>query len=233
VLLPAALPDIPGLELAARYLPAHLERVGGDFYDAIATTMGTVLLIGDVSGHGPEAATLTSMARHALRTVAMRDHWTPAESLAHVNRVLLGAHDSYSERRFCTVATARLEGTGSGRRLTVSLGGHPHPLLVHPDGTADLLGAPGQLLGLFEEATYHETTVEVSPGDTLVFYTDGLTDAAPGMPNDYDGSLQRVLAAVANQSAEKIADALLDAVRAAGSAPRDDIAILVAKITDA
>lgn len=229
VLLPAALPDIPAVKLVARYLPAHRERVGGDFYDAIDTEAGVMLLIGDVSGHGPEAATLTSMARHTLRIFAKR-HWTPARSLSELNRAILDAQVAYRETRFCTVAAARLDHTEAGCSLTVSLGGHPHPLLLHADGTTEPLGRPGPLVGLFEDVEYEDAVSDVVPGDTLVLYTDGLTDAAPGVPNPYDGSLQRILAGVGGQPADVVADALLDAVRRSASRPRDDIAILVARI---
>lgn len=228
-LLPDALPERPGLELAARYVPADLERVGGDFYEVIPSGSDTVLLIGDVCGHGPEAAAVTAMARHTLRTLAVLDTATPGQSLTRLNQAMIEAHADYHARRFCTVAAIRLRLTEADPSLTVSLGGHPWPLLLHADGTVEPVGEPGPLVGIFERARFTETSVAVMPGDTLLLYTDGLTEAGPGAPNIYDGTLQRILATLADQPAEVVADALLDSVR---STPRqrDDIAILVARI---
>jgi len=227
-LLPASLPHLDGIELAVRYLPADRARVGGDFYDALTTETGVLLLVGDVQGHGPAAAALTSMGRHTLRAVATGG-WSPAQSLTTLSNAIAGLQAGDVERRFCTVAAVRIDPKESGWSVTASLGGHPQPLLVRADGTITEVGAPGPMLGWLDDPCYHDVTVEAGAGDFLLLYTDGLTDAHPGAPKPCDGSLARLLDGVADKPANAIADALLGAATAFTSAPRDDIALLVAR----
>lgn len=231
-LLPPSLPAIEGIELAARYVPAQRERVGGDFYDAWKTDAGAVLLVGDVMGHGPKAAALTSMARHMMLALAAADR-SPSASLTTLNHAIRVRQAGDPERRFCTVAAVRVDRAERGWSATVSLAGHPLPLLVHADGTIEEIGTPRPLLGWLEQPGYDDITIELRTGDSLVLYTDGLTDAHPGAPNVADGSFVRLLAAVADRPPGVIADSLLEAVIGRTPTPRDDIAILVAQLRPA
>ena len=145
-LLPVELPDIPGVEAAARFRPTgEGNEVGGDFYDMFETgDRGWTVVIGDVCGKGPDAAAVTALARYTLRAAAMRER-LPSRSLAVLNEALLRQRD---DRRFCTVAYAYFEKLDRGARVGVACGGHPLPLLLRADGTVETVGVPGTLLGV-------------------------------------------------------------------------------------
>jgi len=167
-LLPEELPDVPGYELASAYIPAfEYTEVGGDFYDVWQARGQWMLAVGDVTGKGVEAATLTSLVRHTLR--ATSDFLSsPAELLAQLDATL----KRQRRRSVCTAICARVEPDG----VTLAVGGHPLPLRVHPSG-AEQAGEFGPLLGAFDEVDWQDRHVELPPGDTLVFFTDGVTDA--------------------------------------------------------
>ncbi|HEX5895731.1 MAG TPA: PAS domain S-box protein, partial [Thermoleophilaceae bacterium] len=145
-LLPIELPDIPGVEAAARFRPTgEGNEVGGDFYDMFETgNRGWAVVMGDVCGKGPDAAAVTALARYTLRAAAMRER-LPSRSLAVLNEALLRQR---SDRRFCTVAYAYIERLDGGARVGVACGGHPLPLLLRADGSVEAVGAPGTLLGV-------------------------------------------------------------------------------------
>lgn len=167
-LLPADLPVVDGWQAAALYLPAgHGADVGGDFYDLWAVPDGWMLMVGDVTGKGIQAAALTSLMRHTARTASEFES-RPAQVLARVDRTL---RDNPS-LSLCTALCARI----AGSRLSLSCGGHPLPLLVRGD-SVDGVGRYGPLLGAFPHSEWHETDLELEPGDTLVAFTDGVTDA--------------------------------------------------------
>jgi PAS domain S-box-containing protein len=174
-LLPESLPEISGVEVAARYCAAgELNEVGGDFYDVFEHGADRwMLVIGDVCGKGPRAAGVTALARHTLRAAAMSEQ-SPAEMLATLHRALrrqpIGAD-------LCTVCLVTLEHFMGRARLTVALAGHPPPLLIGADGEVSLVGNHGTLLGVLDPIEVGLTRVELEPGDTLLLYTDGLPDA--------------------------------------------------------
>jgi PAS domain S-box-containing protein len=172
-LLPDALPDIPGFEVASLYRPAGEETfVGGDFYDAFATARGWMVLIGDVTGRGAEAAALTAQTRHTLRT-AGRLLGDPVRTTAHLNAELVARQDL----SVCTVALVGLEpALGGGATATVLCAGHPPPLLIR-GGEVRPVGTAGLLVGAWPEAEWPTVTIGLEPGDQLVLYTDGVTDA--------------------------------------------------------
>ena len=169
--------------MAAFYQPAGVMQteVGGDFYDVFeAGDDAWGVMIGDVCGKGVEAAALTGMARHTLRASALREP-SPSRVLEALNRVMLREDGE----RFCTVALGRIERTVSaGVRLTVACGGHPSPLVVRREGGVATVGAPGSLLGVFEDVTIEDRVVELDPGDRVVFFTDGLVDPRHPTPLD-------------------------------------------------
>lgn len=227
-LLPPELPELAGIELAARYVPAHRERVGGDFYDAFDAESTLGLVVGDVCGHGPAAAALTSMARHSVRVLTAGD-WSPAKVLERTHEAIVAA-DTTGEGRFCTVALLRLDRADIGFKATVALGGHPRPLVVGLDGTVKALGQPGSLVGSAQDPHYSDAEIHLAAGDRLILYTDGLTDAGRGRQLFDEDALLATLAGMAALSADEIADGLLTAVAALDTRPRDDIALLVARI---
>lgn len=174
-LLPDELPDIPGFSLAAMYRPAGAENwVGGDFYDAFAVPGGWMIIVGDVAGHGAEAAALTAQARHTLRAIG-EAFGDPVRAMEHLNRLLVAR----SETALCAVCAVLLREDDAGMaRATISCAGHPQPYLVR-HAAAVPVGEYGPLLGAWDSAfTAHD--VVLHDGDLLVVYTDGVLDARAG-----------------------------------------------------
>lgn len=241
-LLPAALLPVPGLQLASRYVPAKgSHEVGGDFYDAVRTGGAVTLIVGDVQGKGIAAATLTSLARHTLRTAALMGG-APAELLTQLNKSLLygqeeqmaGGQDQLL--RFVTAAVARLAPTSDDGqfRVTVARAGQPPPLIVRSDGRFETLEPSGVLLGVCEQPSFDQVDALLEVGDTLVLYTDGVieqrVDAAKAMSEQHLGMLIRNRRGVVD--AEAIAQLVEDTVHlVAPEDVRDDVAILVACVT--
>jgi PAS domain S-box-containing protein len=174
-LLPESLPEIPGAELASLYRAAgELNDVGGDFYDVLDYGPGRwLLVIGDVCGKGPRAAAVTALARHTLRTAAMLD--LPPTAMLDTLHAALRHQPSGSD--LCTVCIATLELRPAGARLTVTLAGHPPPLIIDPDGESRQVGTPGTLLGVLDPIEISEVDVPLQPGQTVLLYTDGLPEA--------------------------------------------------------
>ena len=225
-LLPPILPELPGAELAAVYRPAGRGlEVGGDFYDVFSVTEDQwYLVVGDVCGKGAEAAAVTALARYTIRAAAVRRR-APSAILRWLSDAMLQQSDA--PNRFCTIACAHLDLGQATPRVTVACGGHPLPLVVRADGTTEEIGAPGTLLGLVPEPVLEDRSVELQPGDTLLLYTDGLTEAgAPAHVWSPDELAAAAREAAARGSVEATVDRLVDA--AVGSLPalRDDVAVL-------
>jgi PAS domain S-box-containing protein len=228
-LLPAALPDVPGATVAAEYVAAGEGMdVGGDFYDAFALDDGAwAMVIGDVLGKGAEAAAVTALARYTVRAVAGRSP-SPAATLAALNDEMLRQRNP--DRRFVTAVLARFEPRAEGgARVVVASGGHPPPLLLRADGGGgEVVPCPGTLLGVEPDARSEDREVELAPGDTLVLYTDGVTEARrdrPLTPED----LAAALRASAPDGAAAVAREVVRLAEAGaeGGALRDDLAVLV------
>jgi serine phosphatase RsbU (regulator of sigma subunit) len=225
-LLPAFVPRIPGVEIATKFWPAgDGVEVGGDFYDVFRTPRdgSWVVIIGDVCGKGPEAAAVTSLARYTLRAAA-REEPRPENVLATLNEAML---EQRSDRRFCTVAYGELRRAGDGLEGTIACGGHPLPLIARVDGSVETCGKPGTLLGVTEDIEVHPADVALGPGDVLLLYTDGITEA--GGPQTRFGA-DELAAALSNNAAQR-PEALVDRITeqvlaAAGGRPRDDIALV-------
>jgi sigma-B regulation protein RsbU (phosphoserine phosphatase) len=234
-LLPARLPDIPGLDLSAAYLPAGegLE-VSGDFYDVFPVQDGWGITIGDVCGKGQEAAAMTAAARHAIRVLAAFTP-DPAEVLAKANEVMLGG--GY-EDRFVTAKLAYLKWGADGLRVRMASSGHPGPALVHPDGRVDMLDGGGMPLGLFPAGEFPDSgpaaeTFLLHPGDLLFFFSDGVTDAKNAELGYFEERLADELAGLAGRSASETARAVQNLlVSFSAEELRDDLTILVARVTD-
>jgi serine phosphatase RsbU (regulator of sigma subunit)/anti-sigma regulatory factor (Ser/Thr protein kinase) len=170
--LPASLPELPGIQLAGRYLPgtAQLE-VGGDWYDAIHLQNGRLaLVVGDVVGKGVGAAATMGQLRNAIRAFSL-DHLKPTSILARLTRLA----DEVIETSFATLVYAELDPeTGVCRYASA---GHPPPLAVHLDGSAEFLDAGrGLPLGTGLPSSYRQGVAELPQGALLLFYTDGLIE---------------------------------------------------------
>jgi PAS domain S-box-containing protein len=200
-LLPERLPELPGWETKAAYQAGERGAdVGGDFYDILPVDDGHLIVLGDVTGKGIEAAALTSLVRHSGRMAARFDP-RPAHVLALINRALR----EQPSLSLVTAVCALLETNGATARLTVASGGHPLPLRRRPGEAPATLGDHGVLLGIEADGDWAETAVDIAPGDTLLFYTDGVTET-PGEGTRF-GEVR-----------------LRDAVARAGDSPEDVLA---------
>ena len=228
-LLPRSLPEIRGFDSSSRFLAAgEAYEVGGDFYDVFRSGSGSwTAVIGDVCGKGPEAASLTALARYTVRTASSPD--------SSPSQVLRRLHESISSERadfrFCTAALARIQAPPNGEdeaRLTVALGGHPLPIILRKDGRVDPIGRPGTLLGVLPSPVLADAEAALQVGDSLILYTDGVLDVRDvGERGDPDW-LAKQIGEFAGSSANEIAEALANAaIERHGGEPRDDIAILV------
>jgi serine phosphatase RsbU (regulator of sigma subunit) len=230
-LLPERLPEFAGLDLAARYRPAgDGTELGGDFYDAFEVDDDRlVLTIGDVTGKGAGAAAMTGLTRHTLRAAAMFES-RPTAMIGTLNRALLGQRSARG--KYCTVAVARLTRADHGARAEVSCAGHPLPLVLRAGGTVEPVGRPGTLLGWVPDPNHHDVAVDLAPGDALVLYTDGLTEARTPEGLLGDERLAAVLSACAGFGAGAIAARLEHAALSPQRhRPRDDVAIAVARVS--
>jgi hypothetical protein len=218
-LLPERLPDHADWESAASYQAGERGTdVGGDFYDiAPAAGGGQLVFLGDVTGKGIEAAALTALVRHSVRTAARFDP-RPASVLALVNDVLL----ELPRLSPVTLVCALVEGS----RMTVAAGGHPRPLLRR-GGEVREIGRHGALLGALEDFKSEQDTIELEPGDTLLLYTDGVTDT-PGEHDRFGHERLMELLLAAGPEPEHVLEHVERALRdfQTGSAV-DDRAILV------
>lgn len=223
-LLPGRLPEVPDLEVAARYVPSvEGSRVGGDFFDLFPVAAGRWgAIVGDVCGKGPEAAAVTAQARHVVRAHA-RIGRGPADVLSHLNDALIE-----DERSFLTAVSLRFRAEPDGVDGTLSVGGHPPPLALRADGSVEPLGVPGTLIGVLARPRLREVPFVLEPGDALVLYTDGVTEARRGGVQLGVEGLSVVLEGCRDLGAEEIAARIGRAVRDhAGATASDDLALLV------
>jgi PAS domain S-box-containing protein len=223
-LLPEALPDIPGWEVAALYRPAgRAHEVGGDFYDLWETHGEWLVMIGDVTGKGAAAAAVTSLVRHAAWMAADFDS-RPAQVLTRVDAAL----QRRPELSVCTALCLRI----AADRGTIAAGGHPLPLLLSEDGVREI-GEPGTLLGAFAGVARSEAPFRMSPGETLVMVTDGVTDTVGAHGERFGiGRLCDVLAQVRTLSPNAIRQHVQAALEDFQVGPQaDDTAIMAMRFT--
>ncbi|MDX3519955.1 PP2C family protein-serine/threonine phosphatase [Streptomyces scabiei] len=231
-LLPATLPSLPGMETAAYYHTASPDRLGGDFYDVFPVDGERfAFFLGDVCGKGPQAAALTSLTRYTLRAAALHDP-DPVSALSTLNRVLHERYAQGGDPRYCTAVFGVLEPDLTAGRVTVRLasGGHPPALVLRADGTADFLSTPGGLLvGVVPSAPFVGATTVLAPGDTLLLYTDGITEARTGADRTAlfgDEGLLAFAAERAGLPPEGVVQALTDLLHGLGDGLDDDTALL-------
>lgn len=224
-LLPPELPEVPGLRVATRFRAAGEGiEVGGDFYDLFPVEGGWMVVIGDVTGKGPTAAALTSLARHAIRTVAFYEPY-PATVLARLNAILL---EQNRPAQLCSALCAHASVTADGVAVRMASGGHPLPLRLSRGGEVEEVGEPGTLLGAADDGAWPEVELRLAPQELVVLYTDGITDASRGRERFGDERLREVIAGCHPCSAEQLAAKLDDAVRDwEPDSQRDDVALVV------
>ncbi|MFI9814171.1 SpoIIE family protein phosphatase [Saccharothrix variisporea] len=226
-LLPAALPAVPGLEAAAHYHTASPDQVGGDFYDLFPVGGGRWgFFLGDVCGKGPQAAAVTSLVRYTLRAAVLHDA-DPVAMLTTLNTVLL-EHYSPGDPRFCTAVVGILE-PGDGRcAVHLASGGHPPALVLRAGGCEELPTPGGTLVGVLPAAVFAPAATTLGPGDTLLLYTDGLTEARTGPDRDRYGeeALHAFAADHAGTSPRGLVEALKDLLHGFGAGLDDDTALL-------
>jgi sigma-B regulation protein RsbU (phosphoserine phosphatase) len=233
-LLPASLPSPTGLEIAAHYQMASPDEVGGDFYDFFplgGDRWG--FFLGDVCGKGIDAAAATATARYTLRAAAVYDP-DPAAVLTNLNSVLF--QEYYSDRhRHCTVVFGILVPERDGYVATIAGGGHPAPLLLRADGSAQYLAMTGgTVIGILPEARIATRTVPLSPGDTLLLYTDGLTEARTATGDGRYGAnaLLDFAGDLAPSTAAGAVDALTGLVASLPHGLDDDVAFMAVRVRD-
>ena len=227
-LLPAALPTPGALDFGARYVAAgEGNEVGGDFYDVFTLGPDSFgVAIGDVCGKGAEAAAITGMARDLLRLLT-RHGGEPPAVLQRLNEAILDLGD---RGRLCTATLCTVTPAGDDFHVRMSSAGHPPPALLTRSGQVSLVGRSGTVLGVVDDIDVADDTVVLTPGDALVFYTDGVTERRAGPLLFGEENVLVSLAGAAGCSAQVIAGRLEDDVRAFGKdVPRDDLAILVVR----
>ncbi|MER5784264.1 SpoIIE family protein phosphatase [Streptomyces mobaraensis] len=231
-LLPDSLPAVPGLRTAVHYHTASPDRLGGDFYDLFPLD-GTrwAFFLGDVCGKGPQAASLTSLTRYTLRAAALHDP-DPATALTTLNAVLHERYAAGGDPRYCTAVFGVVEPRADGTHATVHLasGGHPPALVLRADGSADYLPTPGGLLiGILPTAPVGTAHTTLGPGETLLLYTDGLTEArtGPGRDDLYgEEALHAFAAGHAPATPQETVTALTALLESFGDGLNDDTALL-------
>lgn len=224
-LLPQDLPQIPGWEIAAFSQPASI--VGGDYFDFLRFRDGKqALLIADVMGKGMPASMLMASLQASLRIIVPESS-SPGEALSRANRIF---HHNIRLTKFVSIVIVSLDPATGG--ITYANAGHNPPLLADAQGRRPLrvLRPTGAAIGLVEDARFHDETADMAPGDTLLFYTDGLVEAVnPGRDEFGEERLKRVLTAGAGRNPAEILKNVRSELKTfAGSVPiRDDTTILI------
>ncbi|WNV86340.1 SpoIIE family protein phosphatase [Umezawaea sp. Da 62-37] len=230
-LVPPTLPAVPGMEVAAYYHPASTDEVGGDFYDLFPLAGGMWgFFLGDVSGKGAAAAAVTSLARYTLRAAAV-SHTEPIAVLNILNTVL--NHEYHGvDPRFCTVVYGVLTPDADGCAISMATGGHPPAAVMRADGGAEFLDLPGgQLVGALPEARFVDIRVRMGPGDTLLLYSDGLTEARTrGRVRHSEEELLEFLGTIGPTTAPDAVTAVTALLAGFGDGVDDDTALLCLSI---
>ena len=230
-LLPRQVRQIPGTEIAAAHEPASTaaEGAGSDFYDGYPSRDGWGLAIGDVCGEGPDTAAVTAAARHAIRALAHLDA-DPEAVLRAINDIMLTEDFG---GRFVTADVGHLSWRDGRLHLSLSSAGHPGPVLVRPDGRAQVLNGGGLPLGIFPDAEPSAQELDLDPGDLLFLHTDGLTSACGPDMVQFEERLTDELAALAGEPpavlVSRVREVVLDLC---GGELRDDMTMLALRAVE-
>jgi sigma-B regulation protein RsbU (phosphoserine phosphatase) len=221
-LLPERVPAIPGWDVATLYRPAGAEReieVGGDFYDFVELDDGWLVIIGDVTGKGLQAAALTSLVRHCARFMCRIDP-RPSAVLRAIDDALV----EHGEMSLCTALCVRVR----AEEIVFCAAGHPMPLVVGPGGELRVAGRPGRLLGMPGSVAWEDQRLEIAEGETLLIYTDGVTDTRGDGGRFGDERLHELLRKRAGSSPAVLLSALDGALAAFRLGPQADDTAAVA-----
>jgi sigma-B regulation protein RsbU (phosphoserine phosphatase) len=229
-LLPEVLPAPPGMRTAAHYHMASPDEVGGDFYDLFRLPDGRwAFFLGDVCGKGVRAAAVTARARYTLRAAAVYDP-SPVAVLDNLNTVLCQDADT-GTGDYCTVVFGVLTPTATGYRADLAGGGHPPALLLGAGGTAEFQPTTGgTLIGLLPRVPIAGRAVDLGPGDTLLLYTDGITEARTPTGRFGAPALRSFAAEHAAAGAAGVVDALTGLLGTLGAGSDDDTALLALQV---
>jgi PAS domain S-box-containing protein len=221
-LLPERLPQIDGIELAARYLPgARGAAIGGDWYDVLERPDGRVaLVVGDVVGHGLRAAATMGQLRNAFRAYGLVES-SPSEVVARVNRLVMSGVDDVMATVLYLVLDRE---TGE---LSFSAAGHPPPLVLAPDGPYFLEGGRSVPIGASDPAVFREATAVLPPGSSLLLYTDGLVERRD-QPLDQRMDELAAVAGAAGEGLDTLCGRVIEAILGEGD-PGDDVALLAVR----
>ncbi|CAA9527113.1 MAG: Serine phosphatase RsbU, regulator of sigma subunit [uncultured Solirubrobacteraceae bacterium] len=227
-LLPDMLPPLAGWDTATLFRPAgDMNLVGGDFYDALPTEQGMLVCVGDVAGKGAVAAALTGRVRHALTSAVALGIGLP-RALEHVNGLLLARPGE----SMCTIAAALLREDASGAHAVLCLAGHPPPVVVRASGGASFAPGHGTVLGAVPDPVAPPERIDLEPGDALVLFTDGVTDAGGEEERFGFDRLLACLGEAGTTAPEGLVAALERALAAFQHGPqRDDVAVLAVRRT--
>jgi sigma-B regulation protein RsbU (phosphoserine phosphatase) len=229
-LLPSGAKEIPGLDVATAYVPAR--ELGGDFYDLLPYGVGRLAIAnGDVSGKGTAAALYGSLAIGILRELVHDNEISPSEMLAQLNSRLLAAR---LDARFIAMQFGVYD--AALRELTIANAGGTLPLLVH-DGQVTEVNVGGMPLGLLPEAEYDEVTLSLSPGDMVIFASDGIHESMNKEQEEFGvDRLKALLSTVMpNDPGYKVAQRIVkatDEYTGPGRLPHDDRTLLVLRVTE-
>jgi sigma-B regulation protein RsbU (phosphoserine phosphatase) len=219
-LLPTAIPQLGGVQLAVAWQPAN--GVGGDCFDTLAFGQVLGISIADIAGKGLPAALLMSNLQAAVRAFA-QESVPPSAICGSVNRLLCR---NMASGRFATFFFARLD--VPGRKIVFSNAGHNPPLLIRTSGTFERLSEGGTVLGVFPDTGYEQGELPLEPGDRVLFYTDGITEARDAAGEEYgEEKLAAAALACRTDSAEAMKDALLADVNAFSGGHFEDDATLI------
>lgn len=227
-LLPAALPEVPGVRIAAAYRPAQAGlRVGGDFYDVrLDESGGAVWALGDACGHGAEAASLAGHVRSCFGALSLVEQG-PSRLLALLNQAIRPTSGS----RFTTAVVGRVEPSAHGDvRLTIGRAGHPPPLVLRSDGRVEDLMVPGGLLGVFPDVEFEEYEITLACHETCLVYSDGVLEARHGGAEGEQFGLDRLRQVLAEYRSATVAELVEgvhgEVIRWLAGRHHDDITLL-------
>jgi serine phosphatase RsbU (regulator of sigma subunit) len=227
--LPKTLAPLPGIEVAAAHIATAGPDVGGDFYDVYRTPDGPGLAMGDVCGSARDTAAVTAAARHAIRVIA-RSEPDPAQVLRGANEIMLGEN---LRGEFVTAHAARLDWKSGTLYVQLASAGQPAPAVIGADGQVRSLRGGGQPLGIFPDAEPSVQQVQLGPGDTLFFFSDGVADARSAEHGYFAERLSDELAALAGMSAaDTAADMRRRVLDFCDGEVRDDMTMLVLRVLD-
>ena len=229
-LLPPELPTVTGVGWPAAIAAAgDTLRIGGDFYEVFPHSRGALFALGDVSGRGVGAAVLTGRVRQSLQTLRLVEQ-RPLELIHLLNRALFDAPDAARRSQLTTLLLGSIERGPTGVDIRIAGGGHPAPLLVTAAGSVAPVTVGGMPVGAVAAARFAEALVHLDPGDLLLAYTDGVTDAhggPRGVEMFGEHRLRAALAAAAGLAPAALVDRLLQLVDEwQDGQAHDDIAML-------